>query len=135
MIDWLKSSLGVPPILEELNILYENSGDPAEYMSRDALEEIFMDRLQRDDETFGSMYTSGRFPCLRRINIMCAVLHLSDMISDILESYLPSLLPFIHGTGMLVLQVAHYRDRDQFMKDASIIYRQEEGLARNEGEY
>ena len=118
-IDWLESVLGVPPKLEELNILYEHWELFSSTMDCDDVEGIFKGQLQQDDKIFGSMCTSGRFPSLGRINVMLAVHHVLD--DDTLEMRLRRCLPFIHGTGMLVVKVGTYADGDQFIRNASIV--------------
>ena len=116
-INWLESGLGVPPKLEELNILYEHD-DIFSY--DDDHEGLFERQLQRDDTLFGSMYTSGRFPCLKHINIMHAT-HPQTNLDDSLEVRLRSRLPFIDGTGMLVVKVGTYDDGNHFIEDASMV--------------
>ena len=122
-INMLESGLGVPPKLEELNILYVHWGDVVtEAMDGMGVTRIFGEHLQLDDEKFGSMYTSGKFPCLKRINIMLAVL-VFLMDDNTMELHLRSCLPFIHGTGMLVVKVGRPNDVGRFIKDASIVPR------------
>ena len=83
-------------------------------------EGFFKEPLQLDDEKFGLMYASGRFPCLRRISIMVSMRILPED-EDTLAVRLRSWLPFIDGTGMLVVKAGTYDDATQFMKDASIV--------------
>jgi len=116
-IDWIESGLGVPPKLEELNILYQHWEEGYD----SDVEALFERQLQRDDKRFGLMYASGRFPCLRSINIMLAVHPVIE--EDTLEMCLRSRMPFIHGTGMLVVNVGEYPDGLQFLMNASIVSR------------
>jgi len=119
VIDVLESGLGVLPKLEELNIHYEYWEDSYLDTNGDDVREAFEEQLQSGDEAFGSMYTSGRFPCLRRINIMLAS-HL--LIGDnALEMRLQDRLPFFREAGVLVVKVGGYADGDHFMKDVSIV--------------
>ena len=117
-INMLECDLGISPKLEELNVLYLHPGD-MEAMDDLEVQEIFEGQLQLDDERFSSMNTSGKFPCLRRVNIMLAVPLLVDDGTP--ELCLRRCLPSIHETGNLVVKVGEHGDVDQFMKDASIL--------------
>ena len=121
MIDVLESGLGVLPKLEELNIHYEYWEDEDEYLGTDCddVEKAFVQQLEWDDEAFGSMYTSGRFPCLKRINIMLVSQLLID--GDALEVWLQDCLPFFRRAGVLVVKVGGFDDGKQFMEDVSIV--------------
>jgi len=107
---------GVPQKLEELNILWLSV---SRYNGLDSdLENAMKVQLREDDKIFASLYASGK------VSLSAAYQHhghnatLGKHEDSFFQMRLQDCqcLPFIHGTGILILKSSIYNDRNQFMQ-------------------